>query len=554
MKRILKLYKNLSFDGKSRFPLITSSFINSMNSNVDVSVEINFNRIGEDILLNMPYDEALKYNYGSISSDKFVMFFTIERLFVNEENRTYMSYAIDWYTTLMYANKISIGRSRLIRSSRVSANEYPQDIQPIKLETVAKKELKFTRSINFNNLGRELLCWQKPSSSIVITYADVNNRIHYLVSPLVDGLHTSATYYEHHTPEPSISFNVRSLTLEDILNGELFKLKYYPTAAHPEAETILPNSIIGIWYVPFLALFGEIKYSTTAIFRYGSQSDPGYFLFDFLIGNSRGVNYSANIDFDFYTDDMHFASVNDRKGNVIFTLPFGTNASSVNITLETSLTDLFISVFFNGNNKINSKAIGMCATVRCERVAFINDTYRNWSSGIKQIEQQERSIQINKNAAGNAGMLPVTGAIGYGAGVGTPQGPGLAAGVGMLGSFAATAIGWAVDRYYEPKINALQDAKYKLLPDEVISGDMVADLTDFAFLNVVMTTASSSDLSRAAKEKSEFGCNCNQPIASWTPATGVFQFADAEILGDVPNSIKADVVSKLQNGIKIVSV
>ena len=128
----LTLYKGVAFDGVNSFPHITtkSAFDSYLSGKEQYSQGIHFNRIGEPILINKGYDTAISYSYGCIDTGGKKYYIIPDSINVNENNRVYLTYSVDWFTTLEYDDAITFGRSHLVKSTDVNPLTYPQGIQP----------------------------------------------------------------------------------------------------------------------------------------------------------------------------------------------------------------------------------------------------------------------------------------------------------------------------------------------------------------------------------------------------------------------------------------
>ena len=126
----LALYKNLDFDGVNAFPHIVdkATFNTYLAGKEQYSQPITYNRIGDPILINTDYDTAIGYGYGCIDTGAKKYFIIPDSITVNENNRVYLQYSVDWFTTLKYDNAISFGRSHLIKSTDVDPLTYSQSI------------------------------------------------------------------------------------------------------------------------------------------------------------------------------------------------------------------------------------------------------------------------------------------------------------------------------------------------------------------------------------------------------------------------------------------
>ena len=503
----LTLYKGVAFDGVNSFPHITtkSVFDAYLAGKQQYSQDIHFNRIGEPILINEGYDVAIEYSYGCIDTGDKKYFIIPDSISVNENNRVYLAYSVDWYTTLKYDNKITFRRSHLIKSTDVNPRSYPQGIQPIDMKMTSRTTL----------LGDP----QDPAlvlNGILISYVtdDTKSSLSYIYSPLMG--------------YSAVQSGTRaSISLQDVYSGGLTSI-----------TGIAPKDVVGIWYLPFTAKYNGMR----------KQETDDYYWYEFdLYGPSQTHSLTASL----FTDAMHMGVLTDPSGSVLYTVPYGRTLSRIHYRIVTSWTQVFAEIFFiyesgiqssDSHNAVENSSI----LVPCPQVDFNNDTYANWASGMKGIEIEERRIQKNKNLVSNVGNTVITGAIG-----GASGNP-LAAAAAATAQLASSVLSYGVDTYYESGINSLEDRKYQLMQDTMVPGSFL--MTGNHNMQLIQLSAYSADMGRYAAELSNFGADCNLPLSSWTPSVGAYKFADVEIIADVPYSIKQNIKQKMQSGMKIVGV
>ena len=504
----LRLYKGVSFDGVSVFPYFASksAFDTYLEGKQTYCQDVHFNRIGEPILLNLSYDDAIGYSYAALKTAEKTYFLTVTEVSVNENNRVYLGYTVDWYTTLFYEGEISFRRCHLIKSTSADPKKYPQSISPRDMRLTSRRTL----------LGDP----QDPATvlnGLLISYVtdDAKSSLGYIYSPLMG-----------YSAVREVGGR-GSISLQDVYSGGLTSI-----------TGIAPKDIVGIWYLPYTASFYAMR---------KEQNDVHYWYEFDLYGPSSTHVLNATLS----TDAMNMGVITDPSGSILYSVPYGRTLERIHYRIVASWTQVFAELFFIYENGIQSSnsyntVENSSILVPCPQVDFNNDTYANWASGMKGIEIEERRIQKNKALVQNIAGSVMTGAIGGASG--SPVG----AAAGVAGQVATSFVSYGVDTYYENKINALEDQKYQHMQDTMVPGSFL--MTGNHNYQIVQLSAYSDDVGRYAAELSNFGADCNLPVSSWTPTIGAFKFADVEIVADVPYSVKQAIKTKMISGIKIVGV
>ena len=503
----LRLYKGVNFDGVSVFPYFGSktAFDAYLEGKQTYCQDVHFNRIGEPILLNLSYDDAIGYSYAALKTAEKTYFLTVTEVSVNENNRVYLGYTVDWYTTLFYEGEISFRRCHIVKSTSADPKKYPQSISP--------RDMRLTSQTTL--LGDP----QDPAlvlNGLLISYVtdDTKSSLSYIYSPLMG--------------YSAVQDGTRSsISLHDVYSGGLTSI-----------TGIAPKDVIGIWHLPYTARYNGMRKKTT----------NNYYWYEFdLYGPSQTHSLNASL----FTDAMHMGVITDPSGSVLYSVPYGRTLKKIHYRIVSSWSQAFAELFFIYENGIQASdrqnaVENSSILVPCPQVDFNNDTYANWASGMKGIEIEERRIQKNKALVQNISGSVMTGAVG-GAG-GGPVG----AAVGVAGQVATSLVSYGVDTYYENKINVLEDKKYQHMQDTMVPGSFL--MTGNYNYQIIQLSAYSDDMGRYAAELSNFGADCHLPLSSWTPTIGAYKFADVEIVADVPYSIKQAIKSKMISGIKIVGV
>lgn len=538
----LTLYKDLNFDGVGSFPHIVSksSFDTYLEGKEQYSQPVNYNRIGDPILLNLSYDDAVEYGYGCIETDDKKYFIIPDSVTVNENNRVYLTYTVDWYTSLKYDNNISFGRAHLIKSSGVDPLTYQQGIQPIDMRILSVDPFDTTAelgTITSNNMG---------DIYVAYTTSDQSSKVRWVLSRVRNGYkayHNMVQAIEAGGTAPSVETSGYSIGVPEIMDGFLYT-----------ACGIQPSNIVGIYYVPYPGANTVLDDLYHGKFK--------------LIGSNKYIWYELDTDYSAPYFNLEYKDFNltctatesvhliDRYGGIIYSVPYGRTlkrivykpimtASSCYIALEFVYEDNTAPNLWD-SLLVEKSAENSFMLYMCERIDYNNDAYANWAAGLKGVEIEERRMQKNKALVSNLSGTAVTTAIG--AGTAGPVG----AAVGAIGSITSAFASYGIETYYENDVNRLEDRKYQLAQDTMVPGGFLPGL--YPTLAVVTLSASPSDIARYNSEISNFGADCNLPVSNWIPAPGAYKFADVEVIADTPYSIKQGIRQKLLSGIKIVDV
>ena len=503
----LTLYKGVNFDGVNSFPHITtkSAFDSYLTGKQQYSQAINFNRIGDTILINLDYDTAVGYGYGCIDTGSKKYFIIPDSVSVNENNRVYLQYSVDWYTTLKYDNAISFGRVHLTKSTTADPKKYPQAISPMDMTISSKTYVGENPTFGYGGM--------------VVSY-EKDDKVNFIFSPC---------HFFHSSEIGSTG----TLSPTSIFNGDFFSL-----------TGILPAKIINIWYIPFNVIHGDWTVKNASL---GAGTAYSWYESDSW---AMGAGINGSVSTSITTDNVRKGVITDRNGGIAYVVPYGRTLTKIEYGTALSTTQCFtqLKLTFAGQSSTRTpdkNVENAYVLIPCDSIDYINSTYLNWSMGLKGVEIEERRIQRNKSLAQGIGGSALTGAIGAAAGP-----IGVAAGVG--GGIGGALLSYGVDRYYESETQRLEDRKYQLAQDEIIPGSLIPN--DGFTITAYQLSASADEITRYNAEITNFGADCNLPLSSWTPTPGAYKFADVEIIADVPYGIKESIKHKMTSGIKIVGV
>lgn len=531
----LTLFKGVAFDGVNSFPYIPNQavFDYYLLAKVQYSQDIHFNRIGEPILINKGYDTAIEYSYGCIDTDNKKYFIIPDSISVNENNRVYMTYSVDWYTTLMYGGVLAFGRAHLIKSTDVDPLTYSQSIQPNDMRISSHTPLDET-----------------PIGEIHVAYttADDQSKVRWVLSKAKNGYSYFIENVMVVMPDNTVLTTAgHTLGVSEIMNGLLY-----------HACGIPPANILGVFYVPYTS--ANSGYGGQYDAKYKDIDDRRYIWYELNDVISNPVFSRKHKDFNVTSNAMHSAHLIDRYGSIIYSVPYGRTLKRILFRPVLTASSCYIAIEFVydtppalADPSAVKSAENSFMLYMCEKIDFNNDAYANWASGLKGIEIEERRLQKNKALVSNLTNVGTTAALGMGAG-----GPAGAA-AGATAGFAGAIASYAIDTYYESGVNRLEDRKYQLTQDTMVPGGFLPGLSPSVdglspTLAIVVLSAPPSDIARYEAELSNYGADCNIPVSSWTPSVGAYKFADVEVIADVPYSIKQNIKQKMQSGIKIVGL
>ena len=526
----LMLIKGYEWDGVNVFPAVVGTPLMNIMNQAPYKKSIDFIRIGDPILIDLTHVEALEYCYGCIVSDNTTFFITVTSIEVAKSTAVYLHYTIDWFTTLRHAQRISFGRCHIIKSSDVNPDFYEQNVQPSDMRVTDVKGLNedfYTVTTNASGDNVEFI-----TNPWLVMAAIVDGKSKYFYSPFnkygVRGLGGG-------------SLGLKStISLSDVYSGEFTSLL-----------GISPQDVTGVWVSPIRPTSPMNKETAESKVWYedaGLTSMGGY---------GSYIKHVMTIDEPIKSTPMSQFFITDNLGNPLYQIPIGREIDKIEFKTTTTFSShlTHVKIFDVGheekNENFENKRFNMSKkmensyfTISSPLVDYVNDTYKNWSTGLKEVEAEERRIQRNKNLAQGIGGSVLTGALGATAG---PAG----AAMGVAGGLGGALLSYGVDTYYETQTAELEDRKYQAMPDTLIPGSYTVD-EEVPPLLLVKLSARPEDISRYNAEIKEYGANCNLPLSSWTPKKGVYKFADVEVKGDFPYDIKQNIRMKLQQGIRLI--
>lgn len=505
MTHTLQLYKTLPFDNATRMPLFSSlaSQNTYMNAHSDRTVEVNFNKIGDPIIVQLPYEDAIAYSYGRISFGSKWVYFSITDVTVVQEGKVEISYKIDAWATGRYQYNVTLGRTQVTRRN-LTGSHPKQPIEPIDMTvTAASLLLRGQRSIVF-----------------VLSQLKINPSEPYFDGPF---------YCVVQIPTSPLSYDITSAWYSPFTTAGYFTL----------------SDVLGAWYVP--VDYGQFSTQWTEIvlgeihMRYtdGHLAEP-----------------QGKISFTpVYTDDLHTGVFTDEKGIILYIVPYGRNASSAYWYLR--ITALVCQMEIKFNDAVNANVDNHGFTYVCKPIDVIIDAWSDYCSRSRQYEKDLRTLQNQKAVVSSLAGVGESGMQGAVAGGLTKAGgpAGAVAGLGI--SVGSALLSYGINNYYDPKFQGLEDAKYRQAQDTLsIAGDSLTDLilTQCPMIAAELQ-ADQYTITRYNNTIVNGGYFCNE---FYTTGENLMipqpLQCNTEIIGELPDNWKAQIYQRFATGVKLIEV
>jgi len=499
MTHTLQLYKQLPFDNASRMPLFASLSTQNtyMSSHTDRSTEVNFNKIGDPIIVQIPYEEAIAYSYGRISFGSKWIYFSVTDVNVIQEGKVEISYKIDAWATGRYQYNVTLGRTQVTR--RNLTGEHPkQPIEPIDMRLVSAQLIK-----------------------------EDNQTVVFVLSQLkftAGGTYNTGPFY------------CAIASTGDISNF-LFKVLI-------DAGYFTTSDIVGAWLTPF-------DYSE---FLNWQSITEGTTEFKWTIGHWDFPHHHFVIN-TLTTTDLEQGVFTDEKGNILYTLPYNRTVSEFDAYLRVSASTCQVAIRFVDTPYTTADNNGF--TVSCIPLDIIIDSWADYCARNRQYEKDLRSLQNQKAVVSSLAGVGESGMQGAVAGGLTKAGGSVGAVAGLGISAGSALLSYGLNNYYDPRFQNLEDAKYKQAQDTLsLAGDTLTDaLRPVAFLYAVELQADHYTVERYNDIILNGGYYCNEYYSS-----GEFLMTpqplqcNAEIIGELPDNWKAQIYQRFATGVKLIEV
>ena len=464
MGAVINLYKStdLGFDLDTNRPVFQSSekadaFMSGRASRTYRSS--NFNRIGDPMLLPVPYSEAAGYDIGTFvletgpnQLDGTTYWFRIRDVVVNETNRTEALYDIDYLMTYMYYMK----KGHIDRVPAGHMYAKPKPVSPRYWDYTARcamhsgirvafilKQMKTSSSAQSYDI-------QGPVYNVIEGawfYLGQDNKIHG-VNLIAEASERSGRFALTDVVNAWIIPQVGTMTA-----GNLEHWEDGPTSTHVTAWKMINSTGLAHWEV-------TQRLTNVPAAMIGAEVQGG------LLKPSD-------------TAEGRLMGVCDERGNVVWTFPdrkiYG---FSVSYGFRMSMASCEVDIAFRNPvddlELMQSHLQDDMFTYSCRPVDVMGDSWQDYL-----FRQRDADIQ-NRKMQNEAGLVGGVANAGSGALMGAAMGsvvPGLGtvagAIAGGLTSIVGSAVNYGVQSYYGDKMQGVTDRVYQLAQDTVAVNGMI---------------------------------------------------------------------------------
>ena len=333
--------------------------------------------------------------------------------------------------------------------------------------------------------------------------------------------------YRDSTTNVTMTLVVNDATATDIIDGS------WLDPAFTASNVISAGVVMDYWTDTELENYGFTQTGTTWV-KTGTPIIRCHSLFSGTIGNDGTMWYE----------------IADLRGNVVFTVPYGTtltygggyvDISASTIQLRYALTDTNGTVYF--------------VTIPSEIPTVVSDAYQEYYIRQRSIDIETRNLQINQQLMSGIASS-ATGAVGGAVG-GSMSGVG--AGVGAVAGVATgivSAVGnYAISAYYSPKQQAIIDKSYQYANDTI---SMVGGASALIYLSDVEQGLIKVEWDTEVKTQyiqdvaiNGYYVNCATSTFDGAIINGPIQ-ATVEVQGDIPIVWKEQITNRFANGVYLV--
>lgn len=527
----LQLFKNCKIDNINRVSSFSTVEAQNAyyaglisNQNGIDSTAINFQRMGDPIVLKHEYDEVLNYNYGRIKLKDVWYYFSITDLRVVQKELTQIIYRIDPWETARLQMNLTLGRGLVERG------------------TITDDNIKYW--LPQNELQPRLMNYSETTLFDTAQWSDFNNEISIIT---VTGhkytnmninmikLKQGATIYDFMK-----NFNLGNVLKHDprnVYDGEDYKL----------------SDLRGAWVVPIS--YGISSRTVHFIDQGGisDNADYGYTLYGLEGRTGPDRNYALNFHFDLktplYHRDTERTFITDLRGVEIYTPPYGAEYSGkVYVEANVSYNTCSFRCYINNDKTDPSKRF----TIMGEPLPVMGDAFNEYFTRQRQTDIEGRRIARNDQLAKGLLSTATSTATGYILG-GIGGAGGSSAGVAGGGSIVESLGGYMIDKHItSPKQQAMLDNHYRAQRDELeLTGD---GFWAYNPLKIVTETWDEYSQTRFDNYIAVNGYSVNHYLtdcSSFYVPNGTLK-GDFEIDGNVPESWKVAIREKFLKGVRII--
>lgn len=500
---ILELYKNLPFDNFGIMPIFDNEI--QQNAYFDRialkpenyrNTDVTFNKIGEPIILRMPYDIALGYSYGRIKFNEKWIYFSVTDVTVNTEGRSVLAYTLDCWNTSRHQYGVTLGTTHISRRKATSNARPRQPFSPV----------DYTHS-NIEGLFT--------GYCIAIAVSQIKVR---------DDIYDSGVHFILYKPDTG--FTTKWL--------DAFKTSFEP------------SDVLGAWVVPFDI---DANLPPALWIEHQNAFEETFYETTFPVDRAyRDIMPKRTIaGLNLLTDELHLSGFADADGVISYIIPHNRTINSIEMRLRISAQTCHLLCVLNGfdvKDKVNNYAF----EIPCKPVDIVIDAWAEYCARTRDFEMQSRKIQNEQqlvNSVTSIGTGSLTGAI---------VGGGVGAVAGAAASVVGSLVSYGMSQYYEPKIQNITDTMYRHAQDTLsISGLSCTDFLANGY-GLYKFTLTADDYSIGRMDDD---INTNGSYVDETTENGDNLIIEqplqcnTHILGNIPSNWKEQIAQRFRNGVKL---
>ena len=569
------------------------------NSERVVTKTVYFKSLTEEMELNSPPGDIMRYPYGKITNNDKDYYIFIDRITTDEHGKSYIKFSVDWWATEwvnLHPTKAHLTRSP--NKPGYMAQPWTPlktsfDSVPLDGENSKKGSIMFTYIPS--NEGQD--------SYISLGFIELNDKNLSLVQ-------NGYWYQKYHIPGSDIKdcFVVPMISPDDIATEEntyvflslnsnesetqgtvatmleaSFEYRFpdiVPTDYFPQATTtIIPddfgrlvyneasNKFYRMWYTHDV-LYGDqyfcreisinldtYKYKFLQTEYIGLVS--GEYIFD---GYYMTINDAEVDTYEFEITGLNITStekevqgISDWNSDIIWECPYNAIITSFTVRLLTGISHIMLEFIPNGSTKNGSKLTGAGFSYDCRHPGLFVDEYRDYILKNRDYDIAMRQIQSEKQIW-TAGFSTAEN-IGFGYAFGKVPGAQAAGAGGLLETLGT----YLINSEFDPRIQEQYDIRYARMTDQIsLVGDSITDVyyeKDNGLLQIYSLVMDTATQTRMDTDIEVNGYVCDETVANLEQlfGEGVIIKADNIIIeGATCLDAKQQTVYRLQNGVEFI--
>ena len=523
----LILYANSYLYNGSRYVYYQTNrdyddWLDTQAGNDKIELTVYYKSLTEDLELNYPVADLLKYTYGKLTNDGKDYYIFIDRITTDQHGKSYISFSVDWWAT-EWVN-VHPTKAHLTRKS-TKPGYMPQPWTP------------FKPSIDILDIIKDSNYQNSEDGVIIFSYIDSTN----VGSGVGDDL-----------------MKFGALKINDFL-GIVIVGSWNKMIGIPDTD------ILGVFMVPIFTYdylksgnpgvaWDEVTYTDVMTVKYLTNVEPD----PNMVNPSPQKVPKTTIEMSFTSTEEEIQGVVDWYGNSVWECPIGqTLSGNWKVQLEMAPTNILLR--FSYDDKIENEIVGKGFTYSCRQAQITIDTGKEYTWRDRTYDIEMRKIQSEKQEWQAVASMFEN--IGFGMAFGQEKGA-VAAGVGGLVEAAAT---YVINSNFDPQIQQQYDLHYRNMADTIsVIGDSVIRLWDNWIQNAFHARCClkkyklSMDDDTKLKMITDIQVNgyiCDEMTSSLESLFGegvILQADNIVIEGKTCLDAKQQTVYRLQNGVEFI--